>query len=203
MVSITGVLSLLVSPDFPLWLEAPVSAFLSCLLALGIVLIGIGLGWRLLNLLRIQPATGGERIVLAGGLGLGGLSYSFLTLGLIGLLRPWAVFVILVLAAVCSWSPLKHWLTRWRGKAADLSVPGLFVRLGVTLTGVMVLIVLVRGLAPVTDYDGLAYHLVVPRNYLRAGRILPYPGIAHFNFPLTVDLLYVPPILLGLENAAQ
>ncbi len=186
---------------------------MSLLLALGTMLIGIGLGERLLNLLKPPIASDGERILLAGGLGLGALSYGFLTLGLIGLLRPWAIGAVIALAIVWAWPSLKHQLARWQDNRAKGSTIALrarmnlqlrfFERLGITLTGVMVLVVLIRGLGPVTDYDGLAYHLVMPRNYLQAGHIPSYPGIAHFNFPLTVDLLYIPPVLLGLENAAQ
>ncbi len=191
-------------------LPAPISALLSLLLAVGMGLLGVGVGERLLDRLGVRPATSGERLVLAGGLGLGALSYGFLALGLMGLLRPLAVWAMLALAAVWAWPQVRHWPAGWREKRAALSqhrlftaAPGLFERLGATLVIAMLVIVLVRGLAPVTDYDGLTYHLVVPRDYLRAGRVLPYPGEAHPNFPLTVDLLYIPAILLGLENAAR
>jgi hypothetical protein len=155
----------------------------------------------------------GERIFIAGGLGLGVLSYAFLVLGLINLLQPWAVWTVVVLAAFCAWSSFRRWFACWRENWVEDSAIGLcvwfnlhlgfFERLGIILISVMLIMMLVRGLAPVTDYDGLAYHLVVPRKYLQAGRISSYPGIAHFNFPLAVDLLYIPPILLGLENATQ
>jgi len=131
------------------------------------------------------------------------MSYGFLALGLVGLLRPLAIWAMLALAAVWAWPQLRHWSVCWREWWSALRPPGFFERLGVTLVIAMLVIVLVRGLAPVTDYDGLAYHLVVPRDYLRAGRVLPRPGEAHGNFPLTVDMLYIPAILFGLENAAR
>jgi 4-amino-4-deoxy-L-arabinose transferase-like glycosyltransferase len=179
------------------------SAVLSLLVALGMGLLGVAVGERLLERLGSQPGTGGERSVLAGGLGLGALGYGFLALGLVGLLRPIAIWAMLALAAVWAWPQIRRWPARWRDARPSLRPPDMFNRLAITLVVVMLAIVLLRGLAPVTDYDGLAYHLVVPREYLRAGRIVPFPGNAHFNFPLTVDLLYIPAILLGLENAAR
>ena len=184
-------------------LPAPVCALLSLLLAIGTGVLGVAIGERLLEWLGVRPVSGGERVALAGGLGLGSLSYGFLALGLAGLLRPVFIWTMLALAAVLAWPQIRRWPARWRENRPALRPPGFFERVGITLIVAMLAIVLVRGLAPVTDYDGLAYHLVVPRDYLRAGRILPYPGEAHFNFPLTVDLLYIPPVLLGLESAAR
>jgi hypothetical protein len=186
-----------------MFLLNPVGAFLSLLLTVGMGGLGVGVGERLLDWLGIRPVTNGERLVFAGGLGLGALGYSFLALGLVGLLQPLAIWATLALAAVWVWPQVRRWPSRWRGMRASLRAPGFFERLGSTLVVAMLVIVVARGLAPVTDYDGLTYHLVVPREYLRAGRIFPRPGQSHFNFPLTVDLLYIPSILLGLENAAR
>ena len=194
----------------PLSILAPVRSLLSLLLALGIGLSGIALGEWLLDTLGIRLPTDGERLAFTGGVGLGAMGYGLLALGFVGLLRPWAIWTMLALAAFLSWSQVRRWLTRRRSNLAGASqrslfaaAPGFFERLGATLVIAMVAVVLVRGLAPVTDYDGLTYHLVVPRDYLRAGRIFSYPGEAHGNFPLTVDMLYIPSILLGLENAAR
>ena len=186
-----------------LLLPGPVCALLSLLLAVGTGVLGIGLGERLLEWLGVRTASDGERVALAGGLGLGALSYGFLALGLVGLLRPVFIWMMLGLAAILAWPQARRWPARWRENWPALRALGFFERLGITLIIAMLAMVLVRGLAPVTDYDGLAYHLVVPRDYVRAGRIFPYPGEAHFNFPLAVDLLYIPAVSLGLESAAK
>ena len=184
-------------------LPVPACALLASLLAVGTGVLGVALGEQLLEWMGIRTASGGERLVLAGGLGLGALSYGFLALGLAGLLRPLFIWAVWALMAVLAWPQVRSWPARWRENRSALRLPGFFERVGITLVLVMLALVFVRGLAPVTDYDGLAYHLVVPRDYLRAGRIVPYPGEAHFNFPLAVDMLYVPSVLLGLENAAR
>lgn len=179
------------------------SSLLSILLASGIGALGIGVGQRLLGTLRIRPGSREEHIALAGGLGLGALAYGFLTLGLIGLLRPWAIWSMLGLAALWAWPKIRRWPKSWRDNPPSLHLSSTFERLGVTLVLIMLVIVLVRGLAPVTDYDGLTYHLVIPRDYLQAERIYPRPGESHANFPLTVNLLYILPIRLELESAAK
>ena len=189
----------MVMPSIP-W---PLNALLSLFLAALVGLVGLALGDRLLRWLGIRTAGGAERAALAGALGLGALAYGFLALGLIGLLRPLAVWLLLALVAAWSWPQMRRWSFDWRARWAAVRPEGLFQQVGLTLILAMVAVVLLRGLAPVTDYDGLTYHLVVPRQYLQAGRIFAVPGEAHANFPLTVDLLFLPAISLGLESAAR
>ncbi|MGC9336470.1 MAG: ArnT family glycosyltransferase, partial [Anaerolineae bacterium] len=163
----------------------------------------MGVGERLLALLAIQPASDGERIALAGGLGLGALAYGFLALGLTGLLRAPPLVAMLVFSCIAAWPSLRRYPMYWRKLRSALETSGFFDRIAITLVIAMLVLALLRGLAPVTDYDGLMYHLVVPRDYWQAGRIFPYPGESHGNFPLTVDLLYLPPVILALESAAK
>jgi hypothetical protein len=183
--------------------SGPLTAILSLLLALGLGALSLAVGDRLLLYLQLRTETRTERVLLASSLGLGALGCGLLFLGLLGLLRPWAIWTMLGLAALWSLPPL---LSRGRSLRKGWSLPrpdGLFEQLGLTFVLVIVAIVLVRGLAPVTDYDGLAYHLVVPRDYLEAAKIYAIPGEAHANFPLIVDLLFIPGIALGLENTAR
>jgi hypothetical protein len=193
-----------------LWLDlsptsfpAPVTTLLSLLLAAGTGVLGVGIGERLLALLGIQSASDGERLVLAGALGLGALAYGFLALGLIGLLRAPAIIVMVTFSSIAAWPSLRHYPMYWRKLWSALERQDFFGRIAITLVVAMLVLVLLRGLAPVIDYDGLMYHLVVPRDYWEAGRISPYPGESHGNFPLTVDLLYIPAVILGLESAAK
>lgn len=178
-------------------------ALAAALLAAWMGLLGVSLGKRLLNLFRLPMTHWAESVALAGGLGLGALAYGFLLLGLVGLLRLWSVAAVLAVATVLAWPEIRRWqfssrLARLVGRRASM-----FERVGLTLILGMVAVVFIRGLAPVTDYDGLMYHLVVPRDFLKAGRIFATPGEAHPNFPLTVDLLYVPAVAAGVENAAR
>lgn len=41
-----------------------------------------------------------------------------------------------------------------------------------------------------SDYDSLVYHLAVPAQYLRAGRVVALPYDHHSYFPLTLEMLY-------------
>lgn len=181
----------------------PVNALLSLLLALATGALGVGLGDHLLALLGIQPASDSERLVLGGGLGLGALAYSLLALGLVGLLGTPALIALAIVALVATLPSVRRYPAYWRKLRLRVNSQVFFERVAIAIVIAMLIAVLLRGLAPVTDYDGLMYHLVVPRDYWRAGRIISYPGEPHGNFPLTVDLLYLPPVALGLESAAK
>jgi hypothetical protein len=57
MLSMTGVFTTYMSAGLPLWVKSPVRAFLSLVVALSTLLIGIGVGERLLDLWNIQTST--------------------------------------------------------------------------------------------------------------------------------------------------
>ncbi|NIM04808.1 MAG: phospholipid carrier-dependent glycosyltransferase, partial [Armatimonadetes bacterium] len=65
----------------------------------------------------------------------------------------------------------------------------------------MTILLLVGVLAPSagTGWDGLAYHLAVPKIYLQHHRILVLPWMSHSNFPFAMEMLY----LLGLALQGQ
>jgi len=65
------------------------------------------------------------------------------------------------------------------------------------------LLSLIRALAPpaMDDWDGLAYHLAIPKLYLSAHRIYYIDFSSHSNFPFTVEMLYA--LGLALRGAAM
>ncbi len=73
----------------------------------------------------------------------------------------------------------------------------------VVLTGVILILTLVGACTPVTDWDGLSYHLEVPRMYLRHGGFYWIPFIHHSNFPFATEMLYAPAVALGHPIAAK
>lgn len=184
-------------------LSNPIGMVISILIALGILIIGTIIGKQLIRLLGIVAGNSGELIVLASALGIGVVAYLFLALGIIGLLIAPVIWSLLGILAIWTWRKIRGLRVSWQKLWMTGRPENLFEQIGATLVLVMIIIVFLRGLAPVTDYDGLAYHLVVPREYLKAARIIPVPGEAHANFPLLIDLLFIPGITLGLENTAR
>jgi 4-amino-4-deoxy-L-arabinose transferase-like glycosyltransferase len=63
--------------------------------------------------------------------------------------------------------------------------------------------VLVRDLAPPTDYDGLLYHLVAPRAFLDAHALVYIPGNFSANLPMLGEMLYAFGLAGGSDRAPQ
>jgi hypothetical protein len=127
-----------------------------------------------------------ERLALSLALGLGLHAVGLTLLGLAGMLHPLAVLALPAALALLGGA----WLGWRRAPAAcpapgqehgqehewDCAIaPGRPVRgaravpmLAAALACGIAACVLVAGLAPPTDYDGLLYHLVAPRAYLQA-----------------------------------
>jgi hypothetical protein len=142
-----------------------------------------------------------EEVPFAIAIGMGALSYLTLAAGLLGQLRvPVGVCLVCVLAAV-GWRYLGRLprylvqalgsLRSYRWTAAPLAA---FLLASFVLT-------LIGALAPAadSDYDGLVYHLTIPKVYLRDGHIHFLPWLSHSNFPFTLEMLY----LLGLLLRGQ
>ncbi len=53
------------------------------------------------------------------------------------------------------------------------------------------------------DWDSLAYHLAVPKIWLETGKITFISYIHHSNFPGTVDMLFIPGLIVGGQFAAK
>lgn len=77
----------------------------------------------------------------------------------------------------------------WRGLCAGLLAYALWNALA-------------RALAPATDWDVLAYHLAIPKLYLRAGGMSDLPWLMHSLWPHLMETLYCLPLALGMDCVA-
>ena len=162
-----------------------------------------GVGARVLTGLRVRTAGLAEEIPFAVGLGLGLLAYLVLGLGALGRLQVWVVVALLAGLAALGWPAMARLLRRiaaariraWRWSAVPLL---LFFVMATALS-------LIGALAPAADndYDGLVYHLAIPKVYLRDGRIHAVPWLSHSNFPFTVEMLYLLGLLLRDDSLAK
>jgi len=148
-----------------------------------------------------------ERFVYATAVGLGILAYAVLAVGLLGLLRLPVVLAIIGLMLAC--------YLAGRGKApapessaARESQPqtprAVIWAAGFCLSGIA-LLSLLAALAPPsgTDWDGLSYHLAVPKIYVRAGSIHYIGWMSHSNFPFTWEMLYTVGLMLHGARLAK
>ena len=174
---------------------------LGCLIAA----LGYGVGAGILQRLRPEVHSLSEEVAFALPLGLGVIAYGVLVLGLFGQLKlGHFVILLLVLAlfAVPAWRRIRTLLRR--------QPPQVNFRL-ISVTTVVVLFLLLIGLltllgalAPSSDanndWDGLSYHLAVPKIWLAEGRIHYLPWVSHSNFPFTLEMLYL--LGMGLQGQA-
>jgi 4-amino-4-deoxy-L-arabinose transferase-like glycosyltransferase len=182
---------------------ANLNAFASVLLDLGaacaILAVGAGVGHRLCHWLGVAPVHPVERLVLSTGVGLGALSFLVLGIGLLGWLTRWVVALVIgvvALTVVPDLVALGRTLARVKGAHRPRWLPGVY-------TGATFSLSLLAALAPPTDWDGLFYHLTLPRLYIQAGRIVPVTDMPHQYFPGLVEMLYTVAMLLRGDVAAK
>lgn len=149
-----------------------------------------GLGVFLLRALSPGALFPGERIVVAAGLGTGGLSLAMLAMGAAGLYRQSAFMVLgAVLTAAALGAAL---LEKETLREAVRQVRG---DKGPRLTKILLLgwaaAAGLSALSPPLFYDALVHHLGVPNLFLLRGGIEYLPHLMHSNFPLGTEMIYL------------
>jgi hypothetical protein len=74
--------------------------------------------------------------------------------------------------------------------AAGLRFESAWAKFAAALVALVLVLALVRALAPPTAWDAMTYHLVVPTRYLSEGRIAAHGDNHFFGFPQGAELLY-------------
>lgn len=147
-----------------------------------LTLVALALGARLRAVLR-APVPPGLRLAADLALGCWGLGSAWLALGLAGALTPpW--LTVPVLAAVL--------LGRWR------ELPARTAALIPAALGAAVLLPI--ACAPPFFYDALVYHLALPWQALREGRLGPHPESVFAAFPPLAQGLYLPLLAIPAER---
>lgn len=164
-------------------------------LGLAIAAVCAGIGGPILRWLRADDARPAERIAFGTALGMGVLAYLVLGLGLIGLWNRGAFITLLAVAALAAVVLLVRRPRAPSAPRAHREQPprrDAITVLLVLFLSVVGALTLLSALAPsaANDWDGLSYHLAVPKVWLEAGRITYLPWVSHSNFPLTIEMLY-------------
>ncbi|MCL6519317.1 MAG: glycosyltransferase family 39 protein [Armatimonadetes bacterium] len=171
-----------------------------------ILLIAISFGRMLLKHLGIKASDDLECSIFATGLGLGVLAYLVLAVGLANILYAWVLVTLLLILAVASIKEMGAFIriiyNQLRMSGKKISALYVLILIAVVLMGGFVLI---SALAPpaFSDWDGLAYHLAVPKMYLKAHKIYYIPFISHSNFPFLIEMLYTIGLALGDIGVAK
>jgi hypothetical protein len=159
---------------------------------------------RLVGPAGLSAATAGERVTLSAALGLGLIGLIMLALGMAGGLYPlvaWALFAGLL---AWLWRDVRRWVADLRAVVAGLLPAGRFEAAAAAFVLLVLVLGLLRALAPPLAWDALVYHLVLPRLYAAAHSVRLDP--ADFSFftgmPQLAEMLYTLALLLRLEPQA-
>jgi 4-amino-4-deoxy-L-arabinose transferase-like glycosyltransferase len=181
---------------------------LTLAIAVAVVVVACAFGMRLLRLARdARFSSFLERAVFAAALGLGAIAYLVLGLGFADALYGRTLVIMLALLALISWRELGRLAVGVMRGLGDFA--GRPRSIGAVATTVFILLVLLLAilgaLAPssANDWDGLSYHLAVPKIYLQAHRIHYIGWLSHSNFPFTMEMLYALGLGLDGQGAAK
>lgn len=176
-------------------------------ISITLVLISAAFGRKLLSMLRVKADSHLERSVFGIGLGLGVLSYLVLAVGLVKLLYPLVLAGLVIVIGIWSVREFVDLLREFAQGVRDSSrvkLNGSAWLITFALASMSV-IVLLLALAPPSalDWDGLAYHLAVPRIYLQRHAVVYVPFMSHSNFPFLLEMLYTLGLSFGSIGAAK
>ena len=188
-----------------------VRAIIDSIFALGllafVLLLAGSLGWKVQRLLRLESLSDLERAVFGLALGLGILAYGVLVLGLIGVLRPLALFLWLLVVGLWTWREWSEFIGRMPGwlarKLRQASTLAWWQKAILAIAGLLLGMSLLDSLTPPWDYDALMYHLQAPRLFLEEGRLLLLPDTWQANGPLTIEMLFAVGLAFGSDVFAK
>ena len=155
---------------------------------LAIVAAAHGYGQIVASALKLRLSTRAERATVTIGFGTGFLVVAVFVLGLLHLIgRGPSLLLIVPAGAFAIWKAATPPLGAAAGPVAEPRW------LRVALLGALVACIaanVVGTLAPASFIDALMYHLVIPRSYVHAGRIVELPAIWQSYQPLGVEMLF-------------
>ena len=173
---------------------------LGILTLLGLLSLSAALGLRIQRLAGIRMDSRLERGVLCTTLGLGLLQFFPFVLFALG--RGSALYFRLgAVALAIGLLPEMLLIARsLPGLARSVIALPLWQRFLTGVFGLLFLSVLPRAFCPITDDDGLSYHMSAAVRYLQAERFIYIPTITPTNWPLGVESLFA--LVIGIHPEA-
>ncbi len=167
------------------------------LLALTTV-IAAGMGRRVISGMALD-VTEYEASIAGVTLGLGVIALGMFAFGACGFFRPWVAPLLLGGMWIYGWRQAREGL-KSAASALRLAVarPWLFIAIAGPL-----MLALWACFTPPHQYDSLVYHVALPQEYLRAGRLYAPGGIVFAHFPQNGEMLFTFALSLGSDLLAQ
>jgi|SRR5215213_648269 len=159
----------------------------------------LSIGHSLTRRTSLQFINSAERLAFSFFLGTGLVGLLVLFMGLLGLLRGWAISALLLVALALTARDLPQlWQSLVRATQTALEaklVTGVFVA--------FLAFLVLRTLAPPYVADELIYHLPVPLQFVQAGRVFPSYDNSLGNMPFLLHMIYAVFLLAGSDVAAK
>lgn len=186
---------------------ARVPLIFDSLVTLLMLIVGAGLGCRLLQWLRLNITDALERGLFAATVGIGLLSFLPFTLFALGIGHPPAIVIGLLALAIVLLpderrvvqGAVQEFRSSWRAWRQEGPKATWALAL---LAAPLLLLTFLMALCPPTDPDGLHYHLTAPLRYLAAGHFYYLTSFLHTNWPLGVEMLFGIGLAFNLHYAA-
>jgi 4-amino-4-deoxy-L-arabinose transferase-like glycosyltransferase len=175
------------------------------LIWLGVLLACFGVGTSLLARWGARAEDLLDELPFSVALGMGILSYLALALGLLGQIRAWVFIAVVLILALVGWRQIVRLARGLAGCLARPKRPDWFTLPLAAFLLVMGVLTLIGALSPSADidYDGLVYHLTLPKVYIHDGRIHAIPWLSHSNFPFLLEMLYMLGLLFQGQSLAK
>ncbi len=171
---------------------------------IAVFLTALGLGNFILTRSSFQFSDAVEETVFSSGIGFAVLGYLVFLLGMAHALYSIAFYILIFAGLLLT---AKFWfglLKRMKFSAQPDTKYGRFaLALLLMFIGVILIITLIKSLAPPIGNDPLVYHLDLPKRFLKHHAILYFPYTANSTFPLFMEMFYTLGLALRSAELAQ
>jgi len=165
------------------------------LLAAALLGLSAALGRGGMRSLGVECDSEADTLAFSVALGSGGLATCILLLGMVDQLHALPLGLLLSVGAWAARRDLAHLPDLLRRATGEISARA--GRPVLVLCLFVAVVMLVRAVAPATDYDSLMYHLQGPAQFLRRGAVYLPQGNLQVAFVGMAHMLYVPPLAFG------
>src|SRR6185436_4294422 len=172
------------------------------LVALGMFALFFAVGRRLLSVCGFEWNSFAEEGAFSTATGAAVIALVILTAALVGLLNPYVVGTIFLVALMLCGNQLLRLIELARSAVSrDYSRP---VEIAYILAfAAVVLVMVLRALTPPHAVDEAIYHLAAVKRFIEAGSMTPLYDISQGNTHLLAHMLFAPCLMLGADSAAK
>ena len=176
--------------------------FYDLVVALLISFVILCLGHTLAKRFKLQFATQAENLTFSFFLGTGVVALVVLFIGLLGLLRGWAMIGLLILCLALSARDVPELIQNLK-QAFRTAFATSQSRIVSYVFIAFIALLILRALTPPHTADELIYHLPVPQQFVEAGRVFPSYDNSLGNVPFLIHMIYIVCLMAGSDIAAK